>query len=307
MNAPVASFPVNGPRHGAPGDAVPNQRLAVRGLSHAFALRPVLEDVELDVAAGEIVALVGPSGCGKTTLLHLCAGLLSLRGGRIESDFVRPACMFQQPRLLPWKRAIDNITLGLKAEGVARAEREARGRALGLRMGLSEPDLDKFPHQLSGGMQSRVALARALAVRPDLLLLDEPFSALDIGLKSELYALLLAHMGERPMAVLMITHDIMEAVRLADTLLVMASSPGRIVRRFAIDLPAGRRDDRFVHDVTASLLQDAVVRESFALARLDAPRAVDDGGLDASHGRAMRLVRNAGAHSGDARRRRSRC
>src|SRR5690606_1976151 len=100
-------------------------------------------------------ALVGPSGCGKTTLLHLCAGLLAVRSGRIASSFARPACMFQRPRLLPWKHALDNIALGLKAAGMGRADREARAQALGLRMGLARDDLDKFPHQLSGGMQSR--------------------------------------------------------------------------------------------------------------------------------------------------------
>src|SRR5690606_25684393 len=125
-----------------------------------------------------------------------------------------------------------------------------------------------FPHQLSGGMQSRVALARALAVEPDLLLLDEPFSALDIGLKTELYALLLGHMRERPMGVLMITHDLMEAVRLSDRILVMAASPGRIARRFGIDRPATQRDDAFAYRVTASLLQDPVVRQCFELSPL---------------------------------------
>ena len=294
MNAPEAPLPIDAvPRAGIPRSE-PTRRLEVRGLGHAFALRPVLEEVDLEVGAGEMVALVGPSGCGKTTLLHLCAGLHALRTGRIDSDFERPACVFQQPRLLPWKSAIDNITLGLKAAGLARRERNARGRALGLRMGLSEPDLDKFPHQLSGGMQSRVALARALAVEPDLLLLDEPFSALDIGLKSELHELLLAHMGERRMAVLMITHDLMEAVRLADGVLVMAPSPGRIVRRFAIDRPAGRRDESYVHRVTASLLQDPVVRDSFSLAPIAPPEGPVIGGADAPHGPAVRLVGHVG-------------
>ncbi len=245
--------------------AAPAPRLSVRGLAHAFALRPVLEDIDLDVAAGEALALVGPSGCGKTTLLHLCAGLLAVRTGSMDNGFARPACMFQQPRLLPWKSALDNIALGLKAAGMARRQREARARALGLRMGLAVDDLAKFPHQLSGGMQSRVALARALAIEPDLMLLDEPFSALDVGLKLEMYALLLDHMRERRMGVLMITHDLMEAVRLCDTILVMTPSPGRIARRFAIDAPGAARDDAFVYRVTASLLQDRVVRESFGL------------------------------------------
>ncbi|MBC6962760.1 MAG: ATP-binding cassette domain-containing protein, partial [Nitrosomonas sp.] len=140
-----------------------------------------------------------------------------------------------------------------------------RARMLGLQTGLAHGDLGKFPHQLSGGMQSRVALARALAIMPDLLLLDEPFSALDIGLKIELYGLLLHHLKTCSLGVLMITHDLMEAIRLSDTILVMAPSPGRIVHRFRIDLPAMHRDDAFVYKMTAELLQDSTVRASFGL------------------------------------------
>ncbi|MBL8462475.1 MAG: ATP-binding cassette domain-containing protein, partial [Thauera sp.] len=173
--------------------------------------------------------------------------------------------MFQQPRLLPWKSALDNVALGLKAAGVKRAERHFRARALALRLGLAHRDLDKFPHQLSGGMQSRVALARALVLAPELLLLDEPFSALDVGLKEELYRLLLDHQAERGMGVLMITHDLMEAVRLSDAILVMARAPGRIVCRFELDRPAARRDDAWVYRHTAELLQVPDVRASFGL------------------------------------------
>ncbi|THF64741.1 ATP-binding cassette domain-containing protein [Pseudothauera nasutitermitis] len=241
------------------------RRLLARGVGHAYALRTVLEGIDFELPAGRVMALVGPSGCGKTTLLHLVAGLLAVREGRIESNFSTPASVFQQPRLLPWKNALDNIALGLKAAGVARAEREARAAELGVRVGLAADDLQKFPHQLSGGMQSRVALARALVLGPDLLLLDEPFSALDVGLKAELYALLAEHLAGREMAVLMITHDLMEAVRLSDDILVMAASPGRVVARFALDRPAARRDDDFVYRRTAELLRDATVRESFGL------------------------------------------
>ncbi len=239
--------------------------LRVRKLHHAFARHEVLDSVDLDLEAGQIVALVGPSGCGKTTLLHLCAGLLHVREGSIDNGFSSQAFMFQQPRLLPWKTALDNIALGLAAVGMARAERERRARELALRLGLSAVDLDRFPHQLSGGMQSRVSLARALVLEPQLLLLDEPFSALDVGLREELYRLLLAHLAARRMGVLMITHDLMEAVRLSDEILVMAPRPGRIVGRFTLALAPERRDEAWIHRNTARLMQQAVVRASFGL------------------------------------------
>ena len=240
-------------------------RLEVRQLAHSFVRTPVLADVSFTLTAGEVCALVGPSGCGKTTLLHLCNGLLDVQDGEIANGFANPVTLFQQPRLLPWKTALDNIALSLKARGVPRARRQAQAIALAERLGLTREDLDKFPRQLSGGMQSRVALARALLPEPDLLLLDEPFAALDIGLKSELYALLQTLQTERGMAVLMITHDLMEAVRLSDRILLMAAEPGRIVARFALDQPRARRDDAWVYQTTAQLLQQPVVRASFGL------------------------------------------
>lgn len=240
-------------------------KLVVRGLHHAFVREEVLAAIDLVVEAARTVALVGPSGCGKSTLLNLCAGLLPVREGTIENGFTTRACVFQQPRLLPWKVMRDNIAIGLKAAGVPRGERDSRAHALAARMGLAGADLDKFPHQLSGGMQSRVALARALVLEPDLLLLDEPFSALDIGLKEDLYGLLQRHRAERNVGVLMITHDLMEAVHLSDTILVMAPSPGRIVGRYALARPAGERDDAWVYRTTAELLQRPAVRESFTL------------------------------------------
>ncbi len=239
--------------------------LRLSGVGHAYAIRKVIENVDLQLPAGRVLALVGPSGCGKTTLLHLAAGLLTLRTGTISNGFRNPAVMFQQPRLLPWKTTRDNIALGLKAAGLARAECSSRALAMGRAVGLDAEALAQFPHALSGGMQSRAALARALVLEPDLLLMDEPFSALDIGLKAQLHRLLLDHQARRNLAVLMITHDLMEAVRLADSVLVMASDPGRIAERIGIDTPALARDDGFVHRTTAELLQSHVVRACFGL------------------------------------------
>lgn len=234
-------------------------------------MRTVLQDISFELPAGRTVALVGPSGCGKSTLLHLCAGLLDLQQGDITNGFARTTTLFQQPHLLPWKTALDNIALGLKAQGVGRAEREARSREMGRIVGLSEIALAQFPHQLSGGMQSRVALARALVLSPDALLLDEPFSALDIGLKAQMHQLLLKQQQQRRLSVLMITHDLGEAVTLADTVLVMAAEPGRLVWRMDLPLPATRRHEAWIHRHTAALMAQGVVREAFGLPALPAP------------------------------------
>ena len=245
--------------------------LRLSGVTHAYAFKAVLEDVDLSLDAGRVLAIVGPSGCGKTTLLHLCAGLLTCQAGTLKNSFARTTVMFQQPRLLPWKTTRDNIALGLKAAGQPRAEWQRRAQTMGHAVGLDATALNQFPHQLSGGMQSRAALARALVLEPDLLLMDEPFSALDIGLKAQLHRLLLEHQAARQVAVLMITHDLMEAVRLADSLLVMSSEPGRIAYRFELSEPARRRDERFVHRTTAELLSVPLVRACFGLDALNEP------------------------------------
>lgn len=239
--------------------------LTVSGLSHAFAMRTVLEDVNLRLDAGRAIALVGPSGCGKTTLLNLCANLLSVQAGRIDNTFDCTAMLFQQPHLLPWKSVLDNIALGLKARGMPRAERLAAARRMGHALELDDIAIEQFPGQLSGGMQSRAALARALVLTPDLLLLDEPFAALDIGLKGQMHQLLLAEMARRPLAVLMITHDVMEAVTLADSIIVMGGQPGRMRWRLDLPIPPAQRSDEWIYRQTALLLAQPAVRTAFNL------------------------------------------
>lgn len=225
----------------------------------------MLTGIDLELAAGQTLALVGPSGCGKTTLLHLCAGLLPLQGGQLVHDFSRPAVMFQQPRLLPWQTVLDNIGLGLKATGMRQAPRQQRSRAIASAVGLDALALSQFPQALSGGMQSRAALARALVTEPDLLLMDEPFAALDIGLKAQLHRLLLTQQAARGLTVLLITHDLREALRLANRVLVMAADPGRFVHEWGSDTAPEARDESWVYRHTAALLQVPAVRHSFAL------------------------------------------
>ena len=243
------------------------RRLRYDGVGHAFGLAEVVADVNLVVEENEVVALVGPSGCGKTTLLNMALDLLEPTEGAVHNEFDRAACLFQEPRLLPWKRARDNIAWGLKARRVGRAERDGRAERLAVEMGLTADDLDKFPYELSGGMRQRVALARALVVRPELLLLDEPFTALDIGIKRDLHDLLLGEIAQRSLTVLFITHDLMEAVRLADRILVLASDPGRIVYAHASPRPAAQRNLDYQYATTASLLAEPAVAAAFRGAR----------------------------------------
>ncbi|GAB4355896.1 MAG: ATP-binding cassette domain-containing protein [Gammaproteobacteria bacterium] len=241
----------------------PNRRLQLKDVNHSFGMTEVVSDINLVVRESEVVALVGPSGCGKTTLLNIAADLLKPNEGTVRNDFRRSACLFQEPRLLPWKRARENIAWGLKALRIARTERDQRASLLASEVGLSREDLTKFPHELSGGMRQRVALARALAVRPELLLLDEPFSALDVGSKRDLHDLLLREIAQRDLTVLFITHDLMEAVKLADRILVMTAGPGRIVYAHANSRTPEERDLDYQYTTTAALLSEPIVAAAF--------------------------------------------
>jgi len=229
--------------------------LTLTAICHDYGTGLVLDRVSLTLEPGSVVALTGPSGCGKTTLLNIAAGLLEPSGGSVESGFLRAAYVFQEPRLLPWRTALDNIAFGLKALGVPAAERRNKARTLGYRMGLDDTALRQYPHQLSGGMRQRVSLGRALAVEPDLLLLDEPFSALDRSRRAELQELLLGLIAERRLAALFVTHDLAEAVRMGDELVMLSPAPSRVSDRFRPDRPPAERDDLYVYETLSALLR----------------------------------------------------
>ena len=214
----------------------------------SFGSRPILSDIRFDVRAGEFLCVVGPSGCGKTTLLRLIAGLLPLSAGEIEVDgeLVRGpsrsrAIVFQDysKALLPWRTVAGNIALSLEASGVAEPERGNRVGALVRKMKL-EHAAQQFPSELSGGMQQRVQIARALAQRPKVLLMDEPFGALDAitrqGLQDEVTRLA----AEEGTTVVFITHDLEEAIYLGDQVIVLAANPGRIAERITVEIPRPR-------------------------------------------------------------------
>lgn len=242
------------------------EKLVVRDLSHSFGPNDILDSVDLALKKGESLAVIGPSGGGKSTLLRLVAGLIDIDKGEIENSFSNVAVAFQDARLLPWKTTVENIALGLIAKGIGRKNATELAKEYALRLGLEEADFDKYPKDLSGGMRQRVSFARALVLKPDLMLLDEPFSALDIGLKRELWAILSSEVINRKMSLLFITHDLMEAVRLSHKILLLKSEPiGHIVKEFEIDMALEKRDDEFVYKTVAKLLADREIIDSFEL------------------------------------------
>jgi len=240
-------------------------RLKVENLSFSFGYDTILDNINFEINEGEVVSIVGPSGGGKTTLLRLCAGLLDRQDGDIDNSFETQAIAFQDPRLLPWKNVIDNIAFGLKAMGLSSVERETKAKEIALNFDLEESDFAKFPKELSGGMSQRVSFARALVTKPKLLFLDEPFSALDIGLKRELQDHVMELIDNNEITIFFITHDIMEAIRLSDKILLLAPDPGRIVKIFEFDVPQSQRDDEYVYSQTAKLLSDREIIETFEL------------------------------------------
>ena len=205
-----------------------------------------LEDIDLEVRHGEFVVVIGPSGCGKSTLLKLLAGLETPTAGRllyegrpITGPDVNRSLIFQQPSLYPWLSARDNVAFGLKLQGMGRRERRQQAdeflRLVGLRNFAG-----KHPHELSGGMQQRVAIARALCVGADVLLMDEPFAALDVQTRYQMQSFLLDIWQGSGRTVVFVTHHIDEAVYLADRVIVLTARPGRVLDSMPIDMARPR-------------------------------------------------------------------
>ena len=224
-------------------------QIDIRGVSHRFELDKgdlrVLDDVDLTVAPGEFVALLGPSGCGKSTLLRLVAGLEPASQGTLTQDGVpirRPdpsrIVVFQDPTLFPWRTVRDNVALGLQARGVLRDQRNRIDEALAL-VGLRE-FADAYPHQLSGGMAQRVALARALVNDPSLLVLDEPLGKLDSLTRLTMQSELVSLWQRQNFSVLLVTHDVEEALFLAQRVIVLSDRPARITAQIVNDQPYPR-------------------------------------------------------------------
>jgi NitT/TauT family transport system ATP-binding protein len=201
-----------------------------------------VKDLNFSVAAGELVAVVGPSGCGKSTILNMVSGLYAPSSGQVLIDGeavtgTRPEVgfMLQKDLLLPWRSIVKNVEFGLEEKKISRSERRARAMEELARMKLEE-FADKYPHQLSGGMRQRAALARTLVIEPDIILLDEPFSALDAQTKLVLQRHFARTIAEAGVTCVLITHDLNEAVIMADRVVVMSGRPGTVVDDFPIEL-----------------------------------------------------------------------
>ncbi|QOZ67366.1 ABC transporter ATP-binding protein [Bradyrhizobium arachidis] len=225
-------------------------RLDIRNVSKSFVVNgaavEALKDVSLDVAAGEFVVLLGPSGCGKSTLLRLVAGLdrdfrgsISQDGEPVAGTSLDRGIVFQEPRLFPWATVTQNIALGLKNAPLSeRAKRETIAAHISL-VGL-DGFAEAYPHQLSGGMAQRAAIARGLVNRPRLLLLDEPFGALDALTRARLQLELQRIWAHEKISMILVTHDVDEAVLLGDRIIVLAPRPGRVARIFDVTVPRPR-------------------------------------------------------------------
>ncbi|WP_224543176.1 ABC transporter ATP-binding protein [Mesorhizobium sp. CA16] len=232
--------------------------VTIRDLSKSFALGgrqlAVLRSLNLDIRSGECLVIVGASGSGKTTLLRILAGLeradggaVAIDGKRIEGVGEERAVIFQEPRLLPWLTVLGNVAFGLGVRGIAKAEAEKRARFYVDLVGLAEFS-DAYPRQLSGGMAQRVGIARALTVQPEILLLDEPLGALDAMTKISMQEELARIWSEENVTMVMVTHDLEEAIYLADRVLILPREKGGAARLIDVDLPRPRErsESRFV-------------------------------------------------------------
>ncbi|MDQ8726283.1 ABC transporter ATP-binding protein [Bradyrhizobium sp. LHD-71] len=252
-----------------------NHAVACRGVSKVWnedtpRAHEALRDIDLDIRPGEFVAFLGPSGCGKSTLLYLIAGLEDTTGGEIRSFDERVSTpspdrslIFQETSLFPWLTVWQNVSFGLSIRGMGADERKDIARKALQRVGLAEA-MDKRPDELSGGMRQRVAVARALTMRPKVLLMDEPFAALDVQTRQKMQDFLLDVWQDSGASVLFVTHHIDEAVALADRVVVFTARPGRIKTIVQNDLPRPRdlfsREAEGLRRQLTELLRDEVDR-----------------------------------------------
>lgn len=233
-------------------------------ITHQYGSRLVLDEISLSVKPSQILCLMGPSGCGKTTLLNLLAGLVSPTAGKVAPSLSSVAYVFQEPCLFPWYTTVENIAIGLKAQRVNQTRRRQRAHTLAEKVGLADAT-HLYPQQLSGGMKQRVNLARAFAINPSLLLLDEPFSSLDLGTRGQAQKLVMNWVAEHETTAILVTHDLAEAVLMADHLIVFSARPARMVYCWENEKPPQQRDAAYIYRILAQLQAVPEVAASFSL------------------------------------------
>lgn len=234
--------------------------LSFSDISFSFLGRTIIENLSFDVGDNEILGVLGPSGVGKTTVLQLGSGLYEPTNGKISRRFTRQAVVFQEPRLLPWKTTFENIGYGINSPLSNDEKRQLVYETAGS-VGLTKDDLLKYPAALSGGMRQRVSVARALAVKPEIVFFDEPFSAVDIGLRRILQNIVIAKAAELGFAAVFITHDLHEVVRLADRLILLGGEPATIVANESIGGVRGNRSERDIFGLMESFENNPKFRE----------------------------------------------
>jgi NitT/TauT family transport system ATP-binding protein len=254
--------------------------LKFEGISKCYGESPAILDVDLSIPSGSFTALIGPSGCGKSTLLEIAAGLsqptrgrVTLAGYPVEEPGDETAIVFQNHNLFEWLTVLDNVSFGLHAMGVPPKQRRLKGRQLLQEVGLADY-ANKLPKELSGGMKQRVAIARALALNPQVLLMDEPFSALDYQTRTVMQRYLLALWHHTRATIVMVTHDLEEAIMLADQVVLFSSSPGRIVEVIQLESDRPRDPDsadlREVRNELRRFLEYEVASHEFTQDELEA-------------------------------------
>lgn len=253
-------------RPGRAPEPAPKESIELSGVFRSYknsqgSFTPALQNIDLEIEQGEFVCIVGPSGCGKSTLLHLIAGLdkpttgqIMVDGSPVKGPGTDRILLFQELGLFPWLNVRQNVEFGMKMAGVSKAERKERARIF-LRMVHLSHFEDHYIHQLSGGMRQRVALARSLALRPKILLMDEPFAALDAQTRDMLHDELERIWKETAPTIVFVTHNVREAVRLGDRVLLMSFRPGRIKAQFEITLERPRHvEDSDVAQLSKDIL-----------------------------------------------------
>ncbi|MEA3289783.1 MAG: ABC transporter ATP-binding protein [Campylobacterota bacterium] len=243
------------------------ESLELKKISFSYNDKKILDDISLSIKSKQIVSLLGVSGSGKTTLLEIAQQSKSQESGKVINSFKNLSFVFQEPRLLSWKNVIENITFSLLEIKEDKKVLEQKAKDIALALGLAKEDFAKYPKHLSGGMAQRVSLARALIKSPDILFLDEPFSALDIGTKKEIFKIMIELCKKENIAIFFITHDFNEAVRLSDKILFLdKKQSGSVIKESIIlSTPQNKRESKYVYQKMVELLENEKIKNIFDL------------------------------------------